>query len=178
MKLGLKSNEVRVVPYDPEWKKEFTKVKKNLMQHTNLQDNQIEHIGSTAITGIHSKPIIDILVGIGDYSSVSDSLAKGLQKAGFYRLRVERPNEIVFAKFTDNSYEVKTHFIHLVDFGGELWNHLIFFRDYLNSNEEAKREYEELKLEYTRQTSQGINEYTDHKEAFVKKIFAMSNSKN
>ncbi|WP_053368051.1 GrpB family protein [Bacillus sp. FJAT-27245] len=173
MKLGLESNEVRLVPYDPEWKNEFTKVKRELLQHTDLQGQRIEHIGSTAITGIHAKPIIDILVGIEDISSVSDTLLKGFRDAGFYRLRVERPNEIVFAKFRDSSYQIKTHFIHLVDFHGVLWNNLIFFRDYLNSNEEAKREYEKLKLEYTKQTSQGINEYTDHKEAFVKKIFEL-----
>ncbi|WP_059174074.1 GrpB family protein [Bacillus sp. FJAT-27445] len=173
MKLGLESNEVRVVPYNPGWKQECAKVKEDLLQHTNLLDHQIEHIGSTAIIGIQAKPIIDILIGINDLSSVSDRLLNGLRNTGFYRLRLERTNEIVFAKFTDSTYQVKTHFIHLVDFNGELWNNLIFFRDYLNSNENAKKEYEDLKLNYIRQSSKGINEYTDHKEAFVKKVFSL-----
>lgn len=177
MTLGLQSNEVRVVPYDSEWKKEFSKVKEDILHHTDLQPNQIEHIGSTSVNGIQAKPIIDILIGITDIEKVSDSLIKSLQNVGFYRLRVERPNEIVFAKFTDSSYQVKTHFIHLVNFNGELWNNLIFFRDYLNSNENAKREYEKLKLDFTRQSTQGVNEYTEHKEAFVKKIFELRKGK-
>ena len=86
-----------------------------------------------------AKPIIDILVGIDDISKVDKAIFKQLQSIGFLRLRVERPGEIVLAKFTDETYEVKTHFIHMVDFEEELWCNQLFFRDYLNSNEKAER---------------------------------------
>lgn len=49
MKLGLKNNEVVIVPYDKEWKDEFNKAKTEIIQYTNLKPNQIEHIGSTSI---------------------------------------------------------------------------------------------------------------------------------
>ena len=58
---------------------------------------------------------------------------------------MERPGEIVLAKFTDETYEVKTHFIHMVDFEKELWRNQLFFRDYLNSNEKAREEYMNIK---------------------------------
>lgn len=87
------------------------------------------------------------------------------------RLKAERPSEIVFAKFTDDTYEVKTHYIHLVEHEKELWKNLLFFRDYLNANENMRLDYTNLKQDYLKMHLTGINEYTDHKEAFVKNIF-------
>jgi GrpB-like predicted nucleotidyltransferase (UPF0157 family) len=85
-------------------------------------------------------------------------------------LAVERTSEIVFAKFEDDTYQAKTHYIHLVDYDKELWNNLIFFRDYLNSNEAVRNEYHNLKWEYVQNNSSGIVEYTDYKEEFVRRI--------
>ena len=81
---------------------------------------------------------------------------------------MELPGEIVLAKFKDNSYQVKTHYIHLVEYQKPLWKNLIFFRDYLNNNEHARHRYLDIKEEFLRNNSEGIREYTDYKEAFVK----------
>lgn len=172
LQLGLKNDEVRLEIFTTEWKDEFIKVKKELMKYTNLEDYRIEHIGSTAIRGMSAKPLIDIVVGVDDLQKVDKPLLKSFSKAGFLRLKVERPGEIVLAKFTDDTYKEKTHFIHLVEYEKELWNNLIFFRDHLNSNEDAKKQYLEIKLEYLKASSTGVNEYTDFKEEFVKEIFA------
>ena len=171
MELGLRGNEVKIVPYTKEWRQEFLRVKKEIHQHTNLEENQIEHIGSTAIEGMQAKPIIDILVGVDDLTGLDSSIAKGLKAIGFYRLRVDRPGEIVFAKFSDDTYQEKTHFIHLVEYGEDLWGNLLFFRDYLIADEKEREEYTNLKLDYLKKSSTGINEYTDHKEDFVRSIF-------
>ncbi|MDG5471230.1 GrpB family protein [Jeotgalibacillus sp. ET6] len=175
MKLGLKRNEVKLEDYTPEWKDEFTRIKKEVVQTTEIEENRIEHIGSTAIKGMVAKPILDMIVGVNDIQNVGDKLFSDLKQTGFLRLKVERPNEIVLAKFSDETYEEKTHYIHLVEFQEELWNNLLFFRDYLNSNELARKHYLEIKLDYLKTASTGIEEYTDRKEAFVKEIFKKRN---
>ena len=91
-------------------------------------------------------------------------------------LRVERPDEVVLAKFTEDTYEVKTHFIHMVDFDKELWKNQLFFRDYLYSNDEAREEYRKIKLTSAKQKDININSYTDMKEPFVKSIFSKRNN--
>ncbi|MFC4409084.1 GrpB family protein [Chungangia koreensis] len=171
MKLGLKNDEVRLETYDPEWKQEFERVKQTIMKFTGLSQNRIEHIGSTAVEGISSKPVIDILIGVDDLEQVEKQLIDGLKQAGFLRLKVKRPGEIVLAKFLDESYDEKTHYIHLTDYHSELWKNLIFFRDYLNANEYEKEKYEKLKLDYVKRSSTGIIEYTDFKERFVLEVF-------
>lgn len=171
MKFGLKNDEVRVVPYTAEWHTEFLKMKQEIHLKTGISEKRIEHIGSTAIEEMSAKPILDILVAVDDLAAIDPSLIKGLKAIGFLRLKVERPNEIVFAKFTDDTYQEKTHFLHLVEYDKELWKNLLFFRDYLRVNENARNEYQKLKMDYVKKSATGINEYTDHKEAFVKNIF-------
>lgn len=171
MILGLKKNEVKLVPYDNEWKNEFIRVRSVIIEHTNIQCDRIQHIGSTSIEGIQAKPVIDILMGVDNINNISDSFLKAMRKADFYRLRVERPAEIVFAKFTDDAFEIKTHIVHLVNYQEEKWCDLLFFKDYLNENEGVKREYEKLKLNFLNSNLQGIDEYTSYKEQFVQSVF-------
>ena len=171
MELGLAKNEVKLYPYTTEWKKEFNSVKQQIIDATGLEEDRIQHIGSTAITNMPAKPIIDILVGVDDLAKVDKALFKALQTIGFLRLRVERVGEIVLAMFTDDTYQVKTHYIHVVDFDKELWKNQLFFRDYLNSNLEARDEYRMIKVSSAKQKDININSYTDLKEPFVKSIF-------
>lgn len=171
MNLGLKKDEVKIVPFDPEWSREFERVKKMIQQVLDVPGNQIEHIGSTAIVGIKAKPIIDILLGVEDLDCIDRNFERALRSIGFYRVQVERPNEVVFAKFADEGFETKTHFIHAVEFNGELWQNLIFFRNYLNENEAEKNAYEKVKEAYLENSSTGINDYTNFKEEFVQRVF-------
>ena len=171
LELGLKQDEVKIVPYTREWKDEFLRVKKEIQASTHISEDCIEHIGSTAIENMPSKPIIDILVGLESLNHVDPSIIRGLKSIGFLQLRVKRPGEIVFAKFTDDTFEERTHYIHLVEHGKDLWENLIFFRDYLNANERARKDYMDLKLGFVQKSSTGIREYTDYKEGYVKSIF-------
>ncbi|AWE07675.1 GrpB family protein [Lysinibacillus sp. 2017] len=172
MRLGLKNGEVKLVPYEENWKDDFNIVKMALLEGTNLREFQIEHVGSTSIEGIQAKPIIDILVGVESLASLDKMFFSNLRKVGFYRLQVERPNEIVCAKFTDESFETKTHYIHIVELNKEKWRQMRFFRDYLNANEDVKQRYQALKNSFFRTDLNGINDYTEYKEPFVQSIFA------
>ncbi|MFF2175231.1 hypothetical protein ACFVT8_01995 [Lysinibacillus sp. NPDC058147] len=46
MILGLKKNEVKIVPYDSEWKNEFMRARSEIIKHTNIQFDRIQHIDS------------------------------------------------------------------------------------------------------------------------------------
>lgn len=52
MRLGLKRNEVKIVPFSPAWKKAFNEAQEQIEEHTDLSRSRIEHIGSTAIKGM------------------------------------------------------------------------------------------------------------------------------
>lgn len=174
MKLGLRGDEVKLVAYTEEWQEEFDRTKQAILQATSINESRIEHIGSTAIKGISAKPVIDIVIGMDHIENIDQMIFRGLKDIGFLRLRVQRPNEIVLAKFTDETYEEKTHFIHMVNYDEKLWKDLLFFRDYLNSNEAARVEYSNLKEAFVKNEQGGIQAYTDYKERFVKEIYQLS----
>ncbi|WP_225743285.1 GrpB family protein [Marinilactibacillus sp. Marseille-P9653] len=161
MELGLKKNDLRLSPYDPSWEKAFMNIKKQIIDCTALKPDRIQHIGSTSIVGMPAKPIIDIMVGIDSLKQIDAKLFTQLKEAGFLRLKVEKPDEIVLARFTDKSYSVKTHFIHLVEKDSKKWNDLLFFRNHLNQNSQAKEAYKELKQELVVQPGMEIQSYTE-----------------
>lgn len=175
--LGLERNEVRLVPYNPEWKHEFERERAKIIPELKLQKEHLQHIGSTSIIHIKSKPVIDMLLGVDDLKSAVSLYEKGLRKHGYYRLRVQREAEIVFAKFKDEDFQIKTHYIHMVEWDGEKWKDLLHFRDYMNQFPESRREYENIKNSYVELNGcQGISEYTEHKEQFVENICKLRES--
>ncbi|HDM8176395.1 TPA: GrpB family protein [Vibrio harveyi] len=170
MKLGLANHKVDVVKHDPAWRQEFARSRSELALVTEIPPTQIEHIGSTAILDMPAKPIIDIVLGIEHFPHVSPKLIDALKSVGFLRLKVEKQGEIVFAKFTDDSYQVKTHYLHLTQYQGQLWRDWIQFRDRLNGNAELRSEYLALKFSLVKQAEITIEKYTDAKTSLVRKV--------
>ncbi|WP_322905991.1 GrpB family protein [Paenibacillus campi] len=170
--LGLKRGEVKLVDHDPRWKDEFGRVKQAIIVAIpQLDARQIEHIGSTAIIDMQAKPVIDIAFGVHWQPAYPDCYDAPLKSLGFYRLNVQREQEIVFAKFTDTTYAVKTHFIHMIPFEGEHWQNMLFFRDYLNTHRSVRIEYERLKQSFSIEHGD-INDYTAYKQQWIQSIFA------
>ncbi len=79
MILGLKKNEVKIVPYDNEWKNEFIRARSMIIEHTNIHYDRIQHIGSTSIEGIQAKPVIDIIMGVDDIDNILESFLKEMR---------------------------------------------------------------------------------------------------
>lgn len=165
--LGLKRGEIKLVNPQKGWVKEFQRTQKEIHETTKIISNRIEHIGSTSIIGIQAKPMIDIAIGVDDINHVPPNIYNQLQEIGFYRLRIELEDEIVLARFTDKTFNVKTHIIHMVNYQGEKWNDLLDFRDKLNASKTLRERYESIKLSYIQNENGDMNDYTNYKERFV-----------
>ena len=170
LELGLKGDEIRVVPHEAGWHDAFLAMQQELVVATGLAPSHIEHIGSTAIEGIEAKPIIDSMVGVESLENVPTSFFDACKTIGFYRLRVVRENEIILARFVDTTFAVKTHIIHLVVYQGDKWQAFQIFRDALQQSAALRAAYEALKKDYIAKFDGNIVGYTEHKEAFVKRI--------
>ena len=67
MSLGLKRGIVQLEPHDKQWDEIALQTIKTLKSILGDDAIDIQHIGSTAIPAIKSKPIIDIAVGVTDF---------------------------------------------------------------------------------------------------------------
>lgn len=103
--------------------------------------------GSAAVPHLAAKPIIDILVGVhklGDMTSYVEPLAM----AGYVPGRQEMPGRWFFKKNVDG---IRVCNLHIVPAEGFFDRNDLVFRDYLRSDPEVTRRYEQLKLELAMQ---------------------------
>jgi len=135
--------------YNENWIKQFKKIQ-NILENNLSGVVKIEHVGSTAIIGMPAKPIIDIDVVIDNKNDFT--IVKGdLKIIGYtHKGNLGIGGREMFER--DNSYNEETldkinHHLYVCTKDNEELNRHILFRDYLNKNEKAKKEYIEIKRE-------------------------------
>lgn len=130
--LGLQQGTVRLVPYREEWPLLFEREKSLLLTTFPLIICAVEHIGSTSVPGLSSKPIVDIVVGVRaleDAEGIQDEMASLGYK---YRGEQGRPERRLYVKSFESNH---TNADFLVVHGDVEWNKLIMFRNLLRSND-------------------------------------------
>lgn len=148
--LGLKRGTVKLCEHEKAWEAEAQNTIIRLKNILGTVIKDIQHIGSTSIPAIKAKPIIDIAVAVDDFNDIL-AFEKELKKNGFYyrpNAHTSVRNQLLFAcgSFYDGSGDLQTHFIHVVLTDSTDWVNYINFRDYLNSNPDVAKEYENLKI--------------------------------
>src|SRR5882724_2398730 len=74
--------EVRLHAYDPSWPSSYIAERDRLLSVLPGTFIELQHIGSTAIPGLHAKPIIDILAGV-ESMRAAEAIAEPLCKSGY-----------------------------------------------------------------------------------------------
>lgn len=157
-----------IKPYNPDWKAYFEK-ERDYLRSFFSQDLVIEHIGSTAIIGLSSKPTIDILMQKPE--SISDKILINTFVDNGYIHMKEQTKHLMFVKgYTPTGLEDISYHIHIGPLTQNwLWDR-IYFRDYLNQNTRLKKEYEELKLALAKQYKNDREAYTNSKADFILRV--------
>ena len=146
------------------WKEWYVE-EKILLKHNLPQTDRISHIGSTAISSIWAKPIIDILVEIPKESNLF--VYKDLIVHNGYICMSQSESRLSFNKgYTENGFAERVFHLHLRYTGD---NSELYFRDYLNEFPDTAKEYEQLKLSLWKEYEHNRDAYTNAKTEFVKK---------
>jgi GrpB-like predicted nucleotidyltransferase (UPF0157 family)/GNAT superfamily N-acetyltransferase len=156
-----------IVDPDPAWPDRFESERRLLIDV--LQPwlaGPIEHVGSTAIPGLRAKPIIDIMAGVESLESARAAILR-LQTLHYHYFPY-RPE--VMHWFCKPSPAARTHHLHLVPIGTDLWVDRLDFRDHLRSDREAAAEYAALKDHLAARHRTDREAYTDAKSWFVRRI--------
>lgn len=165
MSIGLKRNTVALESFSSEWDDYFRLEKERILEEIKDKILSIEHVGSTSIKNSVAKPIIDICIGIDNYSA-GFVCVKELENLGykyFGECGVEGRHY-----FRTDSDHVKVH-VHMFDVKSDQYLNHILFRDYLNCHPEALKKYSEFKEQLIRE---GVSrkEYTRQKEPLINEI--------
>ena len=76
----MEEKKVRLMHYDPRWRQEFQQTKSSILHSCAGWVTAVEHVGSTAISGLIARPIIDVLAAVADESALATAaqLIEGL----------------------------------------------------------------------------------------------------
>ena len=166
--LGLKKGYLELDDYREDYAEIYEREKERLIAIYKGKIKQIDHVGSTSIIGIKSKPIIDILIqtdDLDDFKKFTESSIEGET----YTVKKEPTMGGDYLIRKEEDGKVKA-FIHVYKTGDMNGITSIMFRDYLNSHEDEKRRYEELKMELYKKYKDDRNKYTWGKDEYIKGV--------
>jgi len=165
--IGLKRKKVKLISYKPAWKKLYKKEEELLHHALSKYVSDIQHVGSTSVPGVKSKPIIDIAVGVKSLK-IGKKFIGPLKKMGYeYMGNAGVRGRLFFAK---GSRKNRTHYLHVEKLNSKNWQNHIIFRNYLRSHKNAIKEYNELKERLAKEFKNDRDQYTSKKEFFIRKI--------
>lgn len=159
-----------IVPYSSQWSAlfEFYKQKLSVIFGENL--TALYHIGSTSVTGLSAKPVIDLMPTVFSMDAVDD-LQSEFEKEGFQW----RGEFGIFGRrylTLDDGNGNRICHVHIFETSSlEVEKHLSF-RDLLRRDSKKAQEYERLKLKLFAEFPEGNDHYQNGMEDFIQKTTA------
>jgi GrpB-like predicted nucleotidyltransferase (UPF0157 family) len=127
---------------------------------------RINHIGSSSVTGLISKPTVDILLEV-DLTCDIGQLKQKLTKAGWILMSFTDNPELKMAfnkGYTPEGFAERIFHLHLRYLGD--WDEL-YFRDYLMAHKEVADKYGTLKQGLKERYEHDRDGYTEAKTDFI-----------
>lgn len=153
-----------LVPHNPGWSEQFRDMESRLRELLSVFPvARISHIGSTAISGICAKPIVDVLVECEEAASL-ELTAYALEDNGFIVMSKSEVRISLNYGYTPTGFTEKVFHVHLRRAGD---NDELYYRDFLCEHEEVAQAYEQLKLGLWKQCEKNRDAYTAAKTEFV-----------
>ncbi|TVP46635.1 MAG: GrpB family protein [Halomonas sp.] len=162
------NEEIVLCPYSAVWPILFEEERARLVHLFSNRLVAIEHIGSTAVPGLSAKPVIDILAGV-DSMAQADALIKPLCDSRYTTSLAYN------ATLTDRRWLMRwangrrTHHLHLMVYGSEVWNQRLAFRNCLRESAELAQQYEMNKRQWAAEFKTDREAYTAAKGEFIQR---------
>ena len=162
-------NTVRLMHYDPRWKQEFQQTRSSVLQSCLGLVADVQHIGSTAISGLIARPTIDALAVLGEdhreQSGTLDEAADLIEGLNFRREPAPSwaADTVLLIKPRHGD---ETHRIFLMKDENQFWRQAIAIRDHLQENLDVATRFEQSKIDRWRSGSGDQDRYSADKAIF------------
>lgn len=163
--------------YTSNWITNFTDIKREIENALNGLSYTIEHIGSTAVPNLDSKPIIDIDI-IYSKQPYFEKIKLGLERIGYFHNGNQGiEDRDVFkrnGKLTNELLDTVKHHLYVCSIDSKALERHILSRNYLRKNDRAMIKYQQMKYVLAEKAGQDRKVYADLKElnanAFIDSI--------
>jgi GrpB-like predicted nucleotidyltransferase (UPF0157 family) len=161
------SGKVVLVDYDPAWPGLFVRESERIKSVLGRNALAIEHVGSTSVSGLAAKPVIDILLVVAN-SADETSYAPTFEKTG-YVLGIREPEWHEHRMFKGPDTNIN---LHVFSQGDVEIERMLIFRDWLRENSIDRDFYLATKQELAQQNWKYVQNYADAKSKVVESIIA------
>ena len=159
------SNTLIILPYDPNWKTEFERIRDYLLEQIGDLVIEIKHVGSTSVPGLCAKPIIDIVAVMESYD-VFPAIVERLEKVGFQHEGDGGIKEReVFKRLIPDDFMNYHFYVYPKD--SEENRLQTIFRNAMLNNKDIADEYGKLKMRLIKEVNGDRVLYTDSKTDFI-----------
>jgi GrpB-like predicted nucleotidyltransferase (UPF0157 family) len=159
---------VRIVLYQDRWPVQFAEIGTGLRAMLGERAMRIDHIGSTAVSGLAAKPIIDVQISVGDFEPL-ESLVEAIESLG-YVFNPENPDRT--KRYFRDARDGQHVHIHVRRTGSWAEQFALLFRDYLRSHPEDAAAYGTLKMRLAETFGNDREGYTEAKTEFIFRTIA------
>ncbi len=156
--------------YTSKWMKDFEDLKREIESGLRGLDYRIEHVGSTAVSNLDAKPIIDIDI-VYDNESEFGKVKTGLIKLGYYHngdQGIKKREVFKRGEYSSNGLlDSIPHHLYVCPKDSEPLKRHILMRDFLRKNDWARIKYQDMKYELAEKANQDKRLYAEMKELTV-----------
>lgn len=161
---------VKIEDYNPIWIRQGVhEVQKLLSLLSPFGVYEVEHIGSTSIPTLPSKPILDLMAIIPSYDRIND-VSDLLGKHQWHYVPPELDNRAWRRFFVKVEDEKRKAHLHLMLRGEPRWEQQLEFRDRLKGNPILIAEYANLKKNLAARFVDDREAYSQAKADFIKHV--------
>ncbi|MFF5081182.1 GrpB family protein [Actinoplanes sp. NPDC000266] len=156
---------IEIREYDPEWPRLAAAVIEEIVEALPGLIVEAEHLGSTSVPGMAAKPVIDVMVAVGELGVV-EQRETVVEALGYRRVDVGMPERLFYRRVRDGELVVHLHVV-TVDSWGTRNERLL--RDHLRGHAADRLAYGRLKRELA-EAGHDADAYTRGKTALIQRM--------
>lgn len=160
---------VIIKPYDSKLPKYFEMEKSFLIE--NLGEKfKINHVGSSAISGLGGKNFVDIQL-LAPTKKIANKTVKKLESIGYTHVKDAGDKYRIFFNINRSYNRKKIHVhLHLMWKTSNKYKDYLLFRDYLRKHSEEIKRYYSLKKKWAKKAGSVRKKFTEMKTDYVKEV--------
>ncbi|HDZ47682.1 hypothetical protein LCGC14_0108220 [marine sediment metagenome] len=165
MKLGVGIGSINIAEHSPSWRKQFLRESNAIRSAMSDKYIYIDHVGSTSVKGLSSKPIIDILISLTDWKSAAEIVTK-LEGLGYcISEKCDDVPRYFLTKYSSN--DSGCFHVHICQPHCRWGRDMLIFRNELESDSELALNYVSLKKQLAKNYYEDVTSYMLGKKDFI-----------
>ncbi|MFS2156129.1 GrpB family protein [Pseudomonas sp. Pseusp122] len=158
-------NTVNICDYSETWAQNFSDESRLIKSTISFTKIYIDHVGSTSVKGLSSKPIVDMLISISDWTVIEKLLSELIALGYHIREKCNDTPRIFLAKYASD--DSGSYHVHVCKPNSRWGRNMLIFKNELVTDKEFAKTYVDLKRRLAIAYHNNVQGYGEGKKNFI-----------